>query len=173
MEQFDTIETVLVENFEKETDLHPDWRGDINLFDHKYNASGWLKTITKGEKIGQEFVSLNFQLNKDKNDDINVACWKKLNRASSSEPHFKGRLNINGDPLVFSAWIGFDEEERGTLRVSVSQGSTEPTQVAKANRQKMAKFLKEADGVNPLNTVRTAAPSRTASVDEETSEIPF
>lgn len=45
-----TNKGVLFKNAEKETDKHPDYRGDIDIDGKKFWLSAWINTSSKGNK---------------------------------------------------------------------------------------------------------------------------
>lgn len=51
-QQYDnTNKGVLFKNSEKETDKHPDYRGDIDIDGKKFWLSAWINTSKKGNKF--------------------------------------------------------------------------------------------------------------------------
>jgi hypothetical protein len=171
MKEFKKIQTVLGENFEKEKDAHPDFRGEITLFGNKYRAAAWLKH----NKKGQPCVGLSLRSSDDNVEDINLTLWQKEkeNRATSADPHFKVKETIQGEPLVFCGWITF-QGEQGALRIEVTRSGDEVTDAAKENRKKLAAFLKEADGVDPTLLIHgNPAKASGGDLDVEPDDIPF
>jgi hypothetical protein len=59
MEYDNTNKGALFQNDRKESDRHPDYRGQINVDGVEYWLSAWIKTISKGPRRGEEMVSLS------------------------------------------------------------------------------------------------------------------
>jgi uncharacterized protein (DUF736 family) len=73
----------LFKNDDKQTDKHPDYRGQINVGGTEYWLSAWVKTSKKGNK----FMSLSVQ--------------PKEQRRRESPPDFDNRVEDLDDDLPF------------------------------------------------------------------------
>jgi len=153
MSNFEKTQTVLPENVEKESDKHPDFRGQLTLFHTTYKAAAWLKNNKKNEPcIGLSLSSADNNI-----DDINVTLWLKGNRTSAAEPHFRLRETMMEEPLVFSAWV----EHAGdlcSLRIEVTRSGDQLSDAAKQTRSRILAFVQEADGNFPSSPDLNAEP---------------
>jgi hypothetical protein len=52
-----TNQIALFKNVNKESDNHPDYSGTLNVDGREFFVDCWLKTIQKGERSGQKFLS--------------------------------------------------------------------------------------------------------------------
>lgn len=57
-QQYDnTNQIALFKNVNKESDNHPDYSGTLNVNGQEFFVDCWMKTIQKGERSGQKFLS--------------------------------------------------------------------------------------------------------------------
>ena len=59
MDYDNTNKGALFQNDRKESDRHPDYRGQINIEGTEYWLSAWVKTISQGARQGEEMLSLS------------------------------------------------------------------------------------------------------------------
>ena len=67
----------LFKNTKKEKESHPDYRGECEIIGQKYEIAAWIKD----SKAGNKYMSLSFQVPREKQDNREVP---KANQSNSA-----------------------------------------------------------------------------------------
>lgn len=106
----------------------------------RFNVSAWLRTASKGERQGSEFLSLELEPIDGDGRVVKVfgALYPSIDKRSSQAPDYTGLINLSREAsspvLRASAWSRYSSGDRPQPFLSVriepprSPGSTPPTQ---------------------------------------------
>ena len=132
-----------------------------------FEVAGWLNRT----KNNDPFIGLSLSLKGERDaEKIPISLWRKKNRQTSLDAHFRGKESVGGRPYKFSAWLGVSDGLR-TLRIEAEELSdSDLSDAARESRARIDAVIREIEA-----TILETRPAQFADPELETEpdSIPF